>query len=187
MSIKQDFVYKFNGFFGCPSRCHIRILDDEGKPLVIICSQMAKNPGTSVTNMAEILARDMKLYLEQDNFTLVAAIQNYIQQSRFTKMLDDLVKRLKESKNLTIFALESIKLALEYRERQTERTGRIKNCIWVEHYAPRLGLSERATYAVVNFEPDSWTPSWDYMPLAKLVAKTGYPEDDFSISPALLV
>jgi len=117
MSIKQEFVYRYSGFSGTASCCNIRMLDDEDKPIVILCSQMADKPGTSVTNLAESISHDIRGFLERDNITLVDAIQNYIKSSRLTQILDDLVSRLKESKNLTVFAIESIKLALEYRER----------------------------------------------------------------------
>lgn len=186
MTIKQEFVYPFSGFSGVPSRCHIRVLDDQDKPLVVLCSQMASKPGTSVTNAAEIIAQNVREFLERDNVTLTSAIQNYVKKSRFTKMLDDLVKQLKESKNITVFAIESIKLALEYRERHVERTGKLNGLIWVEHYAAGLGLLPQDSYAIVTFEQDSWTPSWEYVTLENIAQRTGYPFADFQVPFATL-
>ena len=162
MAIKQEFIYSFSGFSGVQSRCHIRILDDQDKPLVVVCSQMATKPGTSVTNAAEIIAQDVREFLERDNATLMSAIQNYI-------------------KNLTVFALESVKLALEYRERHMERTGKLNGLVWVEHYAAGLGLAPRGSYAIVTFDQDSWTPNWDYVSLVTVAEKTGYPTADFEV------
>lgn len=181
MSNKREFVYNFNGFSGTPSRCHIRILDDEEKPLVVVCSQMAVSPGTSVTNHAEFIASDVRQYLERGNITLVDAIQNYLKKSRLTRILDDLVSRLKDSKNITVFALESIKLALEYQERYKSRAGKLRELVWVEHYAASLGLGSNGSYAVVTFDEDSWTPDWQYVHLDALEKKTGYQQSDFEI------
>lgn len=181
MTIKHEFIYKFSGFSNVESRCHIRVLDEADKRLVVLCSQMAKDPGTSVTNAAELIAQNVKVFLEKDNVTLISAIERYIRTSRFTKMLDDLVRSLKEAKNLTVFALESVKLALEYREQQRGRTGKTSNLLWVEHYAAGIGLSASGSYAVVEFEGESWTPNWQYMSLADLAAKTGYDKAAFEV------
>lgn len=70
MAIKDEFVYSFIGFGGVQSRCHIRILDDQDKPIVVVCSQMATKSGTSVTNAAEIIAQNVvREFLERDNVT----------------------------------------------------------------------------------------------------------------------
>jgi len=182
MAIKQDFVYSFSGFGNTPSRCHIRILEGAKHPLIVLCSQMAKDPGTSVTNAFELISEDLKSFLEKDNVTLVAAISQYVKASRFTRMLDDLVRKLKESKNLTIFALESIKLALEYREQQKEKTGAVNNLLWVEHYGPGIGLAAEGSFAVVTFEGDSWSPQWRYVSLEALVAEEALPASEFTVS-----
>jgi len=181
MAIKQEYIYTFSGFSGVRSRCHIRILDDQDKPLVVVCSQMATKPGTSVTNAVEIISQNVREFLERDNITLMSAIQNYIKKSRFTKILDDLVKQLKESKNLTVFTLESVKLALEYRERHMERTGKLNDLIWVEYYAAGLGIARQGSYSIVTFDQDSWTPNWHYISLAEVAEITGYPISDFEV------
>ena len=179
MAIKNEFVYPFTGFSGVQSRCHIRILDDQDKPTVVVCSQMATKSGTSVTNAAEIIAKNVREFLERDNVTLMQAIQNYIKKSRFTEILDDLVRKLKESKNPIVLALDSLKLALEYRERYLERTD--KHLVWVEHYAAGLGLGPKERYAIVTFHPDSWTPNCDYVSRATVASRTGYSPADFNV------
>jgi hypothetical protein len=36
----ESFTFEFAGFNGCPSRCHIRILGDASKPVMVIVSQV---------------------------------------------------------------------------------------------------------------------------------------------------
>ena len=48
-------LYQYPGFHECPSHCDLEILRRSVTPLVI-CTELADNPGTSVTNMAEHLA-----------------------------------------------------------------------------------------------------------------------------------
>lgn len=186
MAITQDFTYNFGGFSGYPSRCHIRVLDEQNKPLVVICSQLANNPGTSVTNAAEIIAQSVQDYLARDNLPLTAAIQRYIKTSKFTKILGDLVARLKDSKNLTVFTLESIKLALEYRESHADRSRKVAGMLWIEHYDASIGLSPKCEYLEVSFEPDTWAPNWECTTPAALSAKTGYPIAEFQIPAAVI-
>ncbi|MCC6507340.1 MAG: hypothetical protein IT475_18070 [Aquimonas sp.] len=186
MAVKQDFIYSFSGVSGAPSRCHIRILEDENRPLVVVCSQMSATAGTCVTIAVETITHDIRQFLERDNVTLMSAIQNYITKSRFTKILDDLVAQLKQSKNMTIFALESLKLALEYHERFNERSGKLNGLVWVEHYAEGLGLAPYGSYAIVSFDKDSWTPYWNYLSLENLAELTGYPTSDFEVPHSTL-
>lgn len=186
MAIVQDFTYSFGGFGGHPSRCHIRVLDEPDKPLVVICSQLANKPGTSVTNAVEIIAQSVQDYLAQDNLPLAAAIQKYIKTSKLTKMLGDLVTRLKESKNLTVFTLESIKLALEYRESHIARSSKVAEMLWVEHYDSSIGLSPKCEYLEVSFKPGSWEPLWECTTATALSNSTGYPITEFQIPPAVI-
>jgi len=186
MTITQDFTYKFGGFGGYPSRCHIRVLDEPDKPLVVICSQLANDPGTSVTNAAEIIAQSVQEYLAQDNLPLANAIQQYIKTSKLTKIIGDLVARLKESKNLTIFALESIKLALEYRESQTARSRKVSEMVWIEHYDASIGLSPACEYLEVSFKSGTWEPKWKRTTPEALSMSTGYPITEFEIPDAVI-
>jgi hypothetical protein len=186
MAIVQDFTYNFGGFGGYTSRCHIRVLDEPDKPLVIICSQLANKPGTSITNAAEIIAQSVQDYLAQDNLPLAAAIQRYIKTSRLTKILGDLVARLKESKNLTVFALESIKLALEYRESHADRSEKVAKMRWIEHYDASIGLSPKCEYLEVSFKLDTWEPEWKCTTPETLSASTGYPIAEFQIPHAVI-
>ena len=46
----------FAGLHDFPSRCRLRIYEEEGKSLVAIATELPDNPGTSVTNAASIIA-----------------------------------------------------------------------------------------------------------------------------------
>lgn len=53
--LRNDFFLDFQGFHGIASKCHIRILKGDAKPVVVICSQIPQNYGTSVQNAYEII------------------------------------------------------------------------------------------------------------------------------------
>lgn len=175
----KEFIHEFIGFSGTSSRCHIRILDDVGKPIVIMCSQVAVKPGTSITNMAEYIAIEVKKYLERDNISLVSAVAKYWREKRLSEVLDDLLGRLKASKSIFIFVLESIKLALEHKERYELQKKRINDFIWVEHYSKDLVLRPNGSYDVVSFDRLSWTPGWRRGSVATVANYTGYSEGCF--------
>lgn len=176
----EEFIYEFNGFWNSPSRCHIRIIEKPDKPLVIMCSQMSQKPGTSVTNMSGEIAEEILNYLGKDNISLMLAIQKYMKNKTLSEKIGDLIEKLKSSNKMSIFALESMKLALEYHENYKEKQKMLNEFIWVEHYGANVGLSDSGSYAIVSFEKDSWKPNWYHLSKAELVEKTGFSEDDFN-------
>ena len=186
MAVAKEFIHEFRGFGGYESRCHIRILDEPDKPLVVICSQLANKPGTSVTNAAEFIAQSVQEYLERGNPSLKDAIRAYIKESKFTKILGDLVGRLKESNGMTVFALESLKLALERRESFSLRKRKISQMVWVEHYDASIGLSPKCEYLEVEFDPDTWVPRWKCRTPEYLSHFSGYPTADFKVPHAVI-
>ncbi len=50
-----DERYSFAGYLGVPSHCRLRIFTRDGLPPVIIVSERDDNPGTSITNAADVL------------------------------------------------------------------------------------------------------------------------------------
>ncbi len=99
-------------------------------------------------------------------------------------MLGDLIDGLKKSDKYTIFALESIKLALEYTEKYKDLRRRTNNFIWIEHYAAGVGLHPTGSYAVVRFNKDTWEPNWAYVSISALAKYTGYSKELFE-SPGI--
>ena len=51
-------LYEFAGYYGCYSKCDLEIIRGETTTLVI-CSELPDNPGTSVTNAAELIATQL--------------------------------------------------------------------------------------------------------------------------------
>jgi hypothetical protein len=51
-----DTIFNYKGFWGCASKCRIRIYRNGDKD-IIIATELPDNPGTSVTNFAEHLAK----------------------------------------------------------------------------------------------------------------------------------
>ena len=48
--------FKYGGFHGCPSFCRLELIPLPDGRTVVIATELADNPGTSITNAAEILA-----------------------------------------------------------------------------------------------------------------------------------
>lgn len=61
MHLTADYVHPYRGGAGAQSGCRIRLyLPEEGRDApVVICSELASNPGTSVTNAAEQIAAEI--------------------------------------------------------------------------------------------------------------------------------
>jgi hypothetical protein len=55
----HDYVHRYRGYWSEGGRCRIRIYQEDGRALVVICTQLPDNPNTSVTNMAEYLAAEV--------------------------------------------------------------------------------------------------------------------------------
>lgn len=53
-----DTIYHYPGYHGAPSFCRLRVFHDPDRPPVVLMSEVRDNPGTSVTNRAEVIAWD---------------------------------------------------------------------------------------------------------------------------------
>ena len=58
MKKTHDYIHHYRGYWSDGGRCRIRIYQ-EGRALVVICTQLPDNDNTSVTNMAEYLAAEV--------------------------------------------------------------------------------------------------------------------------------
>jgi hypothetical protein len=55
----HDYIHYYRGYWSDGGKCRIRIYRKDGQSPVVICSQLADNDNTSVTNMAEYLAAEV--------------------------------------------------------------------------------------------------------------------------------
>jgi hypothetical protein len=57
--LTHDVVHGYAGFHNAPSHCRIRIYQQDGRVPVVIATELADNPGTSITNLAEQLCAEV--------------------------------------------------------------------------------------------------------------------------------
>jgi hypothetical protein len=56
---KKDYFWEFEGWNKVPSRVHIRVVHESGKPMMVVCSQPLYGAGTSVQNAYKILKKHL--------------------------------------------------------------------------------------------------------------------------------
>ena len=56
MELTHDYIHEYEGYGGCESRCRVRLYQQAGQSPVFMLEELNDNPGTSITNMAEVLA-----------------------------------------------------------------------------------------------------------------------------------
>jgi hypothetical protein len=71
----RDYIHHYRGYWSDGGRCRIQIYHEDGPALVVICSQLADNHNTSVTNIAEYLAAEV--VKEHGLFTPLTWIEHY--------------------------------------------------------------------------------------------------------------
>ena len=75
-------IYHYEGFNKRPAKCGLEFIKEEGR-VTVIMTELDDNPGTSVTNMVELLAT--KIYNEhlKDNYAIdqVQWIEHYPERS----------------------------------------------------------------------------------------------------------
>ncbi len=59
MKKTHDYIHHYRGYWSDGGKCRIRIYQQDGQSPVVICSQLADNDNTSVTNMAEYLVAEV--------------------------------------------------------------------------------------------------------------------------------
>ena len=179
-----DFIHEYSGVQGRKSSCHIRILNGEGKPITVICSQLPSNNGTSVTNVAENIAAEIYEQIDSSKKTLRNVIKDYFDEHQGYEMVDHLIKKLKESGGYSLFFLEILKQALKFSSESKLAAERIKNLVWVEHYPIGAGLHPTThEYSVVRFNEETWEPNWTKWVTETAFSKfTGYSVKDVTLA-----
>jgi hypothetical protein len=66
MRLMADFTLEYPGYFGCESRCRVRLFEGAAhEPYLALYEELEENPGTSVTNACEEVCRRIWQYLER--------------------------------------------------------------------------------------------------------------------------
>ena len=71
MTSRKLCPFRFRGLHGCRSHCDLEIISLDDRRTVIIATERSDNPGTSVTNIAEVLATLVCAMLEVEPDRLV--------------------------------------------------------------------------------------------------------------------
>lgn len=189
----KDIVYDFAGLHGYESKCHLRILHDTNNHVVVICSQMRSNNGTSVTNyVEEIYKENVEMITSQfKKPTLLEAINNYFEKNEIENMLEDILAKLDKRKYKYIpFVLDLLKdtltISKNYQQAKNEIEDILKNITWIEHYPPGTGIvTQSDTYSIVTFDENN-NSKWDYLNLDNISKITSYAIDRFQIESSKL-
>lgn len=189
----KDIVYDFLGFHNFESKCHLRILHDPSNHVVVMCSQMRSNNGTSVTNyVEEIYKENVEMITSQfKKPTLIETIRNYFEKNEIENVLEDILTKLDKRKYKYLpFVLDLLKdtltISKNYRQSKSEIENILNNITWVEHYPPGTGIVTNSdTYSIVTFDENN-SPKWNYLNLNHISEITGYEIERFQIEPSKL-
>jgi hypothetical protein len=75
MKKTHDYVHYYRGYWSEGGKCRIRIYREDGRVPVVVCSQLADNDNTSITDMAEHLAAEVMV--EHSLPTPLICIEHY--------------------------------------------------------------------------------------------------------------
>lgn len=59
MRCTLDAYYAYHGYWTAGALCRIEVYEEEGRPPVLLCTELPENTNTSITNMAEYLAAEV--------------------------------------------------------------------------------------------------------------------------------
>ncbi|WP_148282950.1 hypothetical protein [Pseudogulbenkiania sp. NH8B] len=176
--MQEDFFYEFPGFCGIRSKCHIRIVAESGRPVVIVCSQTPDNHGTSVQNAYEIIRDQVYQYLSNKS---VEKKRKFLADT-----LDEFATTIEKAKKLTVavvvFLLRQVSGALKNEKSILDLLRQEKpDVVWLEHWPAGTGLSpDKVDYLLVS-ENETGSPHWDRIDVSTLATKLGYSVDQISI------
>lgn len=165
----ENFFYTFAGFHGRESKCHLRIISEPEKPVIIVCSQTPDNIGTSVQNAYEIIRDAVINELSNRNNRKVFAA------SIIDEFADTLEKTKKIRVAVALFLLRQSSKALK-----NEKTfidifkKQDSDVVWIEHWPVGTGLLERESDYYNVQENEKGDPSWHRIDTNKEAAELGY-------------
>lgn len=175
-----DRIHKYGGFHSALSKCHIRTLNEPEKPVVIICSQMISNSGTSVTNAVEEIHAQVLNRMREDASKCFRIVS-------IEKLISKINSHIKEVQSVhtgaVTFALEHLEMFCKFRT----AARKIENSVWVEHYPSQLVPHTSSDhYAIVSFDEKTGEPYWNYLSVDEVAELTGYDKSRLIIDTYLL-
>ncbi|MEH6472215.1 MAG: hypothetical protein V7752_13280 [Halopseudomonas sp.] len=178
--MREDFYLSFPGFGGCDSKCHIRILADSGKPIVIICSQLKTSPGTSVMNAYEIIRSHVYEYLAKKHSEKL--------KHDTALELDGLADTIENTKKVGVaiiaYLVRFAARALTKKVPLLEQISREEpDMYWIEHWPEGTGLRREVDFLLVS-ENEVGSPDWTRVSANSLAKELGYANSDFDIPDA---
>ncbi|WP_287963423.1 hypothetical protein [Alcanivorax sp.] len=167
----QDFFFEYPGFHRIKSRCHIRIVSEPTKPVVIICSQIPGNTGTSVQNAYEVIKASVLDDLGKGKEKRV----------KIASVLDEFADTLEKTKKfrvaIALFLLRQSAKGLRDEGTALDIFGkRNEDIIWIEHWPKGTGLLDKESDYYLVEEDEKGFPSWKrILDMEKFTEKLGYP------------
>jgi hypothetical protein len=176
--MREEFLLEFTGFHGCPSRCHIKIISDQTKPVVVMCSQVKSNPGTSIQNAYEIIRERVFNYLSEKSQAEM--------KERKALVLDELAQTIDSTKK---FHIAMIVYLLRYASKKLRGQHPLLDQLkvetpelyWIEHWPEGTGIGYEVNYLLVS-ENEAGSPMWQRISIDQIANKLGYEPSDFEVS-----
>ena len=174
--MREKFTHEFHGFHGTPSRCHIQIVYDEKKPLVVLMSQVLTEPGTSIINAYEIIREEISTYLEKKS--------RDERKQRIVDVIDKFTNTLETTKKVHLSLLIN---SLKYVSRSFKNNSWVSkkhsfdrsDIIWLQYWQNDAG-PQNLKYVLVS-ENDEGFPSFQHLSIDAFSKRIGYTPQDFAV------
>ena len=133
---KEDYFWEFSGWNNIPSRVHLRLVHEQGKPFIVICSQPLFGAGTSTQNAYKIVKKHI--------WGVLVTRLDYHDPSEKLYEIHRLKDALKSSKSITTavaaWALEKLLSLFNRESYHPYRLLPELNAVWLEHWPPGTDL-----------------------------------------------
>jgi hypothetical protein len=175
--------------WGIPSKCHIRVLNEPGKPVTVVCSQMIDNLGGSVTNYMEDIRRTVDHELRSGIPSASDSMKENLPRPDTDSAIDAIVAVLTADIGYPVrLALKTVPWAWKFYSEHKGILRRIDDLVWVEHYPQEAvaSLFPHDVYAVVTFDSSTGAPAWEHLKVEEIASRTGYSVPQLQKDPVLL-
>ena len=181
MSIQKEYEYELVDKGRILTKCLIRIIEEDNKPIVVLCVQKKVSKGTTITNTIDLIAKEVFYQLKTENGSISSEFTKYLTEYPLSKKLKYIGDCIKNSSNWTAFIFHRLGEFFSIKELKEKRNKKINNIMWVEYYPADTSFFTYDKYAVITFNNEYWSPEWNHISEDDLVNYTGYPIDLFKI------